>query len=221
MMHSNFYDTEPYYDQDRDSQGNIRVIGIGSIQAEPDIAIVNLGVMTEDKNLETAQRENIMISNRVINQLEEMGILRRDIKTSIYNIEPQYDYIEGKQVFRNYKVTNIFTVTIRDIRRVGEIIDASVSIGANNVGNISFTISNPRYYYNKALQLAVIDAVEKAITIGNTLKVSVNTIPNSIKEQAPIQEFESRAMMKTYTASTPVMPGEIEITARVEGSFQY
>lgn len=221
MRGSNFYGNEQYYNQSRADQGEMRVIGIGNIQAEPDIAIVNLGVITEEKNLETAQRENIVISNRVIDKLEEKGILRKDIQTSIYNIEPQYDYIEGKQVFRNYKVTNIFTVTIRDIKSAGEIIDTAVSAGVNNVGNINFTISDYEYYYKTALQSAVINAIEKAITIGETLKMPINTIPVNIKEQPPIQEFESRAIMKTYTASTPVMPGEIEITATVEASFQY
>ncbi|MBS5822750.1 MAG: SIMPL domain-containing protein [Clostridium argentinense] len=221
MRSSNFYGNDQYYNQNRADQGEMRVIGIGNIQTEPDIAIVNLGVITEAKNLETAQRENIIISNRVIDKLEEIGVLRKDIQTSIYNIEPQYDYIEGKQIFRNYKVTNIFTVTIRDIENVGEIIDAAVSTGVNNVGNINFTISDYDYYYKRTLQSAVINAIEKAVTIGETLRIPVNTVPVSIKEQPPIQEFESRAIMKTYTASTPVMPGEIEITATVEASFQY
>ncbi|SUY66897.1 SIMPL domain-containing protein [Clostridium tetani] len=203
------------------NKGRAKVIGVGSLKVQPDMAIVSLGIITEDKSLEKAQRENAKISDRVIRELQNMGIDRRDISTANYNIEAQYDYVDNKRVFRGYRVTNILSVNIRDITKVGEIIDASVKNGANNVGNVSFTISNPKHYNNRALKLAVENAVEKAMVIGNTLKVQVNTIPCSVKEVRPTEKFRENTAMFQATATTPIMPGELTISATVEAIFVY
>ena len=216
-MYSRFYNT-------RDAvcnKGKIKVIGTGSLKVQPDMAIVNLGIITEDKNLEKAQRENAKISNRVIRELESMGIDRRDISTANYNIEAQYDYVDNKRVFRSYRVTNILGVNIRDITKVGEIIDASVKNGVNNVENIRFTISNPKHYNNKALKLAVENSVEKAMVIGSTLKVNVNTTPCSVKEIRPTEILRQNTVMLESAPVTPIMPGELTINATVEAIFIY
>lgn len=217
-MYSGFYNT-------RDAvcnKGRIKVIGTGNLKVQPDMAIVNLGIITEDKNLEKAQRENAKISNRVIKELQNMGIDKIDISTSSYNIEAQYDYVDNKRVFRSYRVTNILSVNIRDISKVGEIIDASVRNGVNNVGNIRFTISNPKHYNNKALKLAVENSVEKAMVIGSTLKVHVNTTPCSVKEVTSAGRLgEKNIAMLESAQATPIMPGELTINRAVEAIFIY
>lgn len=219
MLNSNFYNSNTSYFYTK--KGSIKVKGIGIVKAQPNIAIVSLGVITENKNLEIAQRENAEISTQVINGLRDMGISDKDISTMSYTIEPQYDYVEGKQIFRNYNVTNILSVTIRDIEKVGEIIDTSVRNGVNTVNNIKFTVDNMSIYYNKALNLAVKDAVRKAVEIGNTLKINVNRIPSSIVEESYEEIIPEATTVKMYASFTPIMPGEIKITAKIEGTFNY
>ncbi|NMA57573.1 SIMPL domain-containing protein [Clostridium cochlearium] len=215
-MYSGFYNTRV----SMCNKGRIRVMGVGNLKVQPDMAVISLGIITEDKNLEKAQKENAQISSRVIRGLQNMGIDIKDISTANYNIEAQYDYVDNKQVFRAYRVTNILSVNIRDVRKVGEIIDASVKNGVNNVASVRFTVSDLKQYNNRVLKLAVQDSVEKAIVIGNTLKVRVNTTPCSVKEERNIEPLRENVVM-LKDVSTPIIPGQLELMAVVEAVFVY
>lgn len=200
----------------------IKVNGIGNIKAEPNLALINLGVITEDKDLEKAQQENAVKSNAVLNQLYAMNIPKNQISTASYTIEPQYNYVEGKQIFRGYKVSNILNVKTKELNKVGEIVDNAVKAGANVVNSITFTIDNNVLYYNKALSLAVKDAIAKAINIGNTIGVKIHEVPFNIIELTTRSINEEPPTGKVYAASaTPIIPGEINVTARIEATFNY
>lgn len=217
MMNYDFYSSNPQSFK----RGELKTNGTATIKVEPNIAIVNLGVVTEDMNLEKAQRENAIKVTSIINELLKFGISKEDISTFTYNIEPQYDYIEGKQVFRGYRVTNILSVTIKDLSKVGQIIDAAVSKGANRVDNIKFTVENPSLYYNKALSLAIMNAINKARQVENTLKVSMFKIPYKIIEQSSTENVQELASFKALAAATPILPGQITITSNIEAFFHY
>ena len=200
----------------------MKVHGIGNIKAEPNLALINLGVVTEDKDLEKAQQENAVKSNAVLNQLYAMNIPKNQISTASYTIEPQYNYIEGKQIFRGYKVSNILNIRTKELNKVGEIVDNAVKAGANIVNNITFTIDNNTLYYNKALSLAVKDSIAKAINIGNTLGVKIQEIPFNIIELTTSSINEEIPTEKVYAASiTPIIPGQINVTAKIEATFNY
>ena len=180
------------------------VSGIGTIKAEPNLAIASLGVITENINLKEAQEENAKKTNAVINSLIEMGIPKEMIKTASFNIEPKYDYVEGKQVFRGYRVSNILSVTIKELSKIGEIIDAAVASGANRVDNISFSIEFPSIYYKQALNLAIKDAISKEKEIALTLCTAYETIPYKIIEINNTNVPIGRSMQNLFAASTPM-----------------
>lgn len=200
----------------------LKVYGEGRVRVQPDTAVVTLGVSTENMQLSMAQQENAARMRRVIDVLRSMGIDAKDIQTQSYVIEPQYDYIEGKQVFRGYRVINILSVKIKDLDKVGVIIDASVNAGANIVNNINFIVSNSSEYYKEALRLAIKDGQSKALVIGNELKVRLNPIPVKVVEQVNSDRVPPLPMvLKAAEAVTPIESGEIEIVARVEADFIY
>lgn len=217
MINCDFYSPNPQ----NLKRGELKTNGTATIKVEPTIAIVNLGVVTEDMNLEKAQRENAVKATAIINELLKFNISKEDISTFTYNIEPQYNYIEGKQVFRGYRVTNILSVIIKDLSKVGQIIDAAVSKGANRVDNIKFTVENSSLYYNKALSLAIINAVTKARQVENTLKVDVFKIPYKIIEQSSTENIQEFTDGRVLAATTPILPGQITISARIEAFFYY
>ena len=217
MINYDFYSPNPQ----NFKRGELKINGTATIKVEPTIAIVNLGVVTEDMNLEKAQRENAVKATAIINELLKFNISKEDISTFTYNIEPQYDYVEGKQVFRGYRVTNILSVIIKDLSKVGQIIDAAVSKGANRVDNIKFTVENSSLYYNKALSLAIINAVTKARQVQTTLKVDVFKIPYKIIEQSSTENIQEFTDGRVLAATTPILPGQITITARIEAFFYY
>lgn len=205
-----------------DSDNNtLNLNGKGAVQVKPNIAVVSIGVVTEDKDLNTALKENTMKMSKVIDSLKGMGIAEKDIKTQSYNIELNYDYVEGKQIFKGYRVRNILSVTVRDINSVGNVINTAVDNGANIVNSINFTVSNPALYYREALNLAIKDAVEKAAVIEKSLKIVVNKTPIKVFEEtygyAPVET--DGLMMKA--AAPQIMPGQTEITASIKAVFNY
>lgn len=201
---------------------NMNIEGEGRISVSPDTAIISVGIVTENKELKIAQNENSRKTNNVINSLKGMEIKDKDIKTESYNIYPEYDYIDGKQVFRGYKVVNNLRVTIRDIQKTGEVIDKAVESGANVVNSISFTLANKSKYYNIALNNAVKNAIGKSRNLGDTLGVLVDKIPLNIYEESYNQGFTtSQSLLKTADALTPIESGQIEIIAKIRCIFSY
>lgn len=217
MMNYDQFPSMSYHQQ----KGIIKVTGTGTVKADPDMAIINLGVITEDMSLEKAQKDNAAISAAVIGSLFQLSIPKKDIRTSVYDVQPQYDYVEGKQVFRGYKVTNILSVTIRNTASVGKVIDTATANGANRIENIRFTVENPSEYYKHALELAVKDAVEKAKEIGYNLGVQINPIPFKVSEETFSVVVQESPTMKLAASVTPILPGQVDITARLEVIFEY
>jgi uncharacterized protein YggE len=200
----------------------INVNGKGSVKVVPDIAVVILGVVTEGKDLNAVQKENADITERVIFALSKLGIDDRDIETENYIVEPMYDYVEGKQIFRGYKVSNILRVTVREIARAGKIIDTAVRSGVNTVSSINFDISEQSGYYYQALKLAVEDAVRKAEVVSKTMGVNFDRIPVNVAEESygPIPMVLG-AFTESKLAVTPIRPKRVEIAASVKAVFKY
>lgn len=200
----------------------LEIDGRGSVMAKPDTAVAILGVITENLQLESAQLENAVKMSAVIRAVMQAGIPSEAIQTQAYHIEPLYDYIDGKQVFRGYRVTNNLRVTTKNVDTVGKVIDTAVNAGANTVSSINFTVSDPSIYYAEALNTAINDALAKAAAIGMKLKVHVSRIQVQIIEEtfqsgSPIQPIQ----LQTAIPATPIQPGQIEITALIKTVFIY
>lgn len=204
------------------NHSRLKVFGKGSINVKPDAAEVGIGVITENIQLEAAQEENAKITTQVINSIKAIGVLPKYIQTQNYNIRPTYDYIEGKQVFRGYEVSNNLKILIRNIDLVGEIIDIAVKNGANTVSGISLIVSDQTKYYYEALRLAIVDTQKKASVMANELNVNLNVIPIQIIEQdkgniTPITGIT----FKYESGATPIEAGENKVTADIEAIFIY
>lgn len=218
----NYYQPYKQYGHQFLRKNKMKLIGVGYVKAQPNIAIVTLGVVTENKDLDTAREENSEETNEVIKALRKMGIDEMDIKTQAFTIIPEYDYIDGEKKFRGYRVQNMLNVTIREIENTGKIVDASVAAGANTVTDISFTVNNQQKYYLEALNKAVMNSIEKAKSIENILKITVNKTPIKIDEEsrnsAPVVKS---AYMEASQAVPPIEPGQLEFNAKVESVFSY
>ena len=189
--------------------------GHGEISVSPDIVIIRLGVETTGENLSRIQADNARISQAVIQALQRMGIT--DIKTSQYSINKVYDYVEGRQFDRGYSVRNILELRTNNLEAAGNIIDTAVNAGANIVDLITFDISNREYYYQQALNMAIMNAIQKAKSI--TMNLGISSAP------VPVNIVENTAMLfpvqREFAAATPIMPGAINIAANVTVDFVY
>ncbi|ASK60943.1 hypothetical protein CFK37_01310 [Virgibacillus phasianinus] len=198
------------------------VFGNASLSFNPDVVSINLEVMTEDMQLSQAQQENSRKMNQVIQSLLKLGIPREKIQTTGYNITPMYNYNDGKQEFRGYRVSNAITVQISHIDRVGEIIDAAIQNGVNQVSNIQFLIEDKQSAYQQVLSAALQNAVDEAQVIAETLTVNFDPTPIKIVEEST----DAQQALKTFSTldssvSTPIEPGQLIVRATVKTQFQF
>lgn len=201
----------------------ITVTGSGVVEVSPNYVQLQVEVRTEGEGVQQTQAENAEIMSRVIQSLLALNIPRENIQTAAFNVFPQYDYIEGKQLFRGYEVTNAITVKIDDVGKAGIVIDTAVANGANSISSIQFGLDNPELIYQQALQRSLNDAQVKAQTIAQTMKLTLHPQPISIVEeqqQSGPERYKTLSMVSSQ-AGTPIEQGEISITATVTVKYQY
>ncbi|AEE96374.1 SIMPL domain-containing protein [Mahella australiensis] len=201
--------------------------GEGKVMAKPDRATINMGVQIDDKDAKTAQTQNAQKMDAVVKKLKALGISDEDIKTSQYNVFPQYDYSEDKSTLRGYQVVNMVNVTIKDTAKLGDIIDQATQAGANRMDSIAFTISEPDKYYNEAIAKAIEQAKEKANVMANTAGVKIKATINVSETTAGYQPVYDMGGMEyakdlatTAAAPTPIASGQLEVKANVVVTFE-
>lgn len=217
----------PMYRQVPMERGNppvIKVFGKGTVSVQPNQAVISLGVVTEDQSLTKALEDNARSINSIKTSLRSLGIPNEQIQTENYSIFPQYDYINGKQEFRDYRVEHILRIQSNQIQGAGNIVDEAVKHGANTVRGIQLRTTNEAEQYQKALSKAVLNATKNAQTIAQTLNVQLAKRPKSVKEirianEGPIPYGPQ--VMAHSAESTTFEPGVIEIKSEVEVEFHY
>lgn len=202
------------------------VYGNSRIAVEPSIVNIQLGVINEDTELTKAQQKNASLIQQIKAALLNQGISDKNIQTADYSIYPQYDYIDSIQKFRGYQVTHLLSIATENINQIGNIIDAAVKSGANRISNVQFSIKNKEFHYNNAIKIALNNAMIKAKTIANELKVHLDSVPFQILEQsieppAPInyKSFTSSGLVAGI--STTIEPGQLYLEAKLEVKFHY
>lgn len=202
----------------------LEVWGEGVVTAVPDRTLITLGTISEGVELESVQSDNATKMAAIIKALEHLGIARESIKTTQFLIEPQYDYIDGKQQFRGYKVTHLLQVTLDNVTEAGHLIDTAVANGANIVTSIEFVSSEAAKARQEALIAAVRDAEVKATAIAQALGVSLSSVPCKVEEVAqpgaePI--FFKAAAMPLESTTSPIEPGQLTFRAAVRIWYLY
>lgn len=193
--------------------------GKGKVNAEPDTARVDIGLVTEGKDTITVQNENSSKMNAVIKFLKERGISEADIKTSNYSLSPKYEYNKGKSSLVGYTLNQNLTVMVRNLDKIGEILDGSVKNGANRIDSVSLFVDKPEELKNKAREEAIKIAKEKAMLASKAADLKLGKLvgfSEGFSGEPPIF-FES--LGKGFGGDTPrspqIEPGNQEITVNV------
>lgn len=219
----------PALAQESDMSAKISVMGEGEARVSPDMAVVSLAVLKEAETARAAMDQNNSDMAAVIAALKEEGIAGKDLQTSGLSINPQYVYpnernSEEKPRITGYQVTNSLTVRIRDLAKVGNVLDRSVSLGVNQGGNIIFTNDDTAAAMNEARKRAVEDAVSKAKTLAEAAGVSVGKVVSIIESggmPAPMPMMKaSRMQAMGADASVPVEAGENAYSVQVNVTFE-
>jgi uncharacterized protein YggE len=196
-------------------------MGKGQVSVNPDLAIIRLGVQTTGDNVTEAQNENARLSQDVINSLKQAGIT--DLQTVQYQVDKLYDFENGKQIDRGYQIRNILEIRTGEMELIGTLIDTAVYYGANIVESVRFDVSNQDIYYQKALNLAVKNAIQKSKSIAISLGIFPEPVPVLITENptAPIPYSNALMMRGEIAAATPIESGYLQINASVTIEFIY
>lgn len=211
-----------------DAAKTINVTGNGEVTATPDIAYLYLGVVTDKPTSIEAQSANSTAMNNIIAAIKKEGIKDEDIKTTDYSINPKYDYDKntGASILVGYTVSNTLNVTVKNISKVGQIIDTAVKSGANVSNNISFGVSDYEKYYNMALLKALSNAQSKAQAISGFLGIKLTT-PVKITENSSgipdgyIVPLNAKLVSGDSSASTSIQAGTYKVKADVSLVYQY
>ena len=211
------------YSKIHQPQRTFSVIGEGKESVIPNIAEIRIGVITEGNDLKNLQQENSDKMNKIINFLKSRGINEEDIKTENYSITPKYDYKFSPYRIVGYTISQNLVVKIRDLTKIGDILQGAVQNGANNVSGPNFTIDEPEVYLEKAREKAILDAKEKAEKIAKVAGFKLGKIVsiNEYSMAQPIPLYLKSLGIGGETEAPPqIEPGSQEIKVQVNITFE-
>ncbi len=215
--------------EEQKAEANIVTVnGKGIVSAEPNIAYINVAVKTLNKNIKKAQTENAKQMDNVMKELMALGIDKKDIQTQNYSVDEDYDWINDREVFKGYEIRNSITIKVRDLTKAGDVLDKSISAGANVANGIHFDLENRDELYNEALKLAMKSADSKAGAIMETFGAKVSK-PYRVVEQntsyrteyAPMYNAKMMADEEDIGGRTSIQAGSLKVIANVEVEYAY
>ena len=189
----------------------------------PDIATFSAGVVTQAADGNAALRQNAEQMNRVLAAIKAAGVADKDVQTSGISLNPQYRYEDNQPPrITGYQASNTVNVKLREVAKMGKVLDALVASGANQVNGPSFGIDDPEPLYDRARLDALKAARARAETYAGALGVRVRRIVSISEGGAAMPSPMPRmAMMKAEAYdSTPVAAGESSVSVNLDVVFE-
>ena len=213
---------------DAANEGTVSVSGHGEIMAKPDTAMVTSGVTSQAATAREALDANTRDMTALLDAMKAAGIEAKDIQTSNFTVSPNYVYTDQRDSsgytqpprIDGYVVSNQVTVRVRDLAILGQVLDQSVTVGANTISGVSFSVDNPAELYNQARRAAFGDAREKATLYAGESQdaigtvISINEAPGFLQPQ-PMMRQAAEAYAAA-PAPVPVAAGELSFAVDVQ-----
>ena len=196
--------------------------GHGEVKAKPDMALVEMGTLSQAASAKAALAANTAKVNAIFAMLKANGIDDKDVQTSNFSVGPRYDNgsIPGHPPkIVGYEVTNSVIVTVHKLADLGGILDQAVELGSNQINNIAFGVNDPQPLQDEARKSAVADALRRAKMLAEAADTKLGAVA-SITEggnSAPLPMRVRGMQMEAKMASAPVpmAQGEMTISADV------
>ncbi|MEL6227631.1 MAG: SIMPL domain-containing protein [Pseudomonadota bacterium] len=200
-----------------DDARRITIRGSGTVTAEPDRATFSVGVVTEAATARDALDANTRDMQNLIDGLKAIGIRTEDLQTSSFSINPRYERSKARAPrIDGFEVRNTLLILITDLEKLGEVLDRATSLGANQFGRLSFSVSGADARLDEARAEAIADARRKAEiyvkAAGSTLKrvLSISEQGHSSGPRPMVAE-----MVRSSRASVPIETGETVLSVSV------
>jgi uncharacterized protein YggE len=194
--------------------------GEGIVHAVPDRAFVSISAESRGSNAREAQRRNTELMQPVQDKLRAAGIPADAIRTTGYDLQQEWDFVNNRRVSRGYVARNTIDVRVDTLGRLGEILELTVSAGATSVGDIRFDLKERAKLEREALRLAVADARARADaaaagagqSIARVIRIEEHGV---VAPPPPIPMMRTTAREETAQADVPIAAGQMELRARV------
>jgi uncharacterized protein len=203
----------------------ITVEGVGRVTLTPDLADLALGIQAQAATASAAQDQASGVMTRILAAVKRLGVADRDLATQWLSLQPRYAYTSGGTEpprITGYQATQSLAVTVRDLSKVGAIIDAGVAAGANQVGGISFSLADPASASAQARAAAMADARARAQTLATAAGASLGQVLSISETDAPTPppiQYSGALAAPSAGVATPVQPGTTEVEVDVTVSF--
>lgn len=195
--------------------------GEGVVKLAPDRLWVSVAAESRAKSPKDAQRANAEAMKAVLDRLKALGLPADAIRTSGYDLQPEFDYANGRQTLRGYVARNAIEVRVDDIARAGDVLDAAVGSGATNVSGVRFDLKDRTAAEREALRTAVADARRRADSAAAGAGMKVDRVLRIEEQRAMVSEPRPMMMARqSMTAESsagapPIAAGEIEVRVGV------
>jgi uncharacterized protein YggE len=212
-------------------QSSFDVTGQGEVTTAPDRAEINLGIQANDSSVQAVQDKGNRTINQITQDLLSMGVDRADIKTVNYSLYPNYDFRSGSQKINGYALNVSLQVKAKDFSKISQIVDTATKDGANQVGGVSFTLSDEKKkeVENQAREAAVKEAKAKAeslsslagVKLGKIINISENSnnnFPRPVLMEKSVLNVAGDAAQSA--APTNVEPGSTTFSLSVTLSYE-
>ena len=216
-------------------QVGVWVNGVGTVVTKPDIATLSLGVESKSATVSKARNQAAVAMNAIVDFLIDKGVAERDIRTESFNISPQYTYQEkvdsygnrtNQRVLTGYQVVNTASVKVRNLDKVGALLDGAVKAGRDlvRVNGIRFSVDDPDPFKVQARELAVQKAAQKAEELTKTAGVTLGRLiyisdSSSTPIYSAVEAVRADFAGAPSFAPTRINAGESEIQVTVQAIF--
>lgn len=209
------------------SEEGIWVDGIGVLKVAPDVANFSFTISTIDMSANQSQKQNAKITKDVVSKLKSLGVAGKDIQSSGFNLNAEYDYRNNKRTLKGNRVTHSFQTVIRKVASLGEVLDGLTSVGSEalSIGGISFGVDNDLALKLKSLEESVDNAKTKAQSLakasGKNLGEVLGIEEVSSLSNVPMARMKMMESASMSDASTQIEGGEVGVTSKVRVHFKF
>ena len=203
--------------QEKAMERTVTVSASGEVSARPDMARVSSGVMSEGASAREALDRNTSVMSKLVTGLKAAGVEANDIQTSNISVQPRYTHPREGQApaISGYIVSNTVEIRARDLKRLGELLDSLITLGANQMHGLSFEVSQAETLKDEARKGAIANARRRAELYAAAAGVEVGAVLSISEDTAHPGPRGFTMARKAAAEAMPIEAGTETLEARV------
>lgn len=205
------------------AEGSIVVSGEGRVSVVPDVADLRLGVTIARLTVVDARQDAASTMASILASVEAAGVPGADVRTSLLSVQPRYDYRDGKPPeLSGYELSNVVEVTVRDLARLGDVVDGALKAGATSMDSLTFRLDDPAPAERQARVRAMANARARADVLAEAAGLSISGVSSVVEGgvMPPPRPLAKAERMMAADVATPVESGSLEVAVSVTVSYR-